>query len=192
VNVRIDRVYTRSGDKGETGLVGGKRVAKNSLRVSAYGAIDELNAALGLVGVEISPNTQKMSELLLFLQQSLFDIGAELATPSDGEYEGMIKVGAEDVRELEAACDEFGKNLEPLSSFILPGGSRLGSALHMARTSCRRAEREILNLHEKEPVNLQLIAYLNRLSDLLFILCRWSLEQDGVEPPLWQKKSERS
>lgn len=190
---RINRVYTRSGDKGETGLVGGKRVGKNDLRVEAYGEIDELNSWLGLIKEKLSPPLSELKELLEFLQQELFDLGSELATPPSAEYQGMIKVTSAHVARLEKACDYYGDGLEELTSFILPGGSECAALFHIARTVCRRGERVLVTLIDdsaEDPemkISPELLQYVNRLSDLLFILARRALKEEGKSAPLWEK-----
>lgn len=183
MSFRINRVYTRSGDKGETGLVGGERVSKGSARVRAYGEIDELNSFLGLLKCELTAETGELAEVLEFIQQELFDLGSELATAT--EYPGMIKITPEHVLRLEKLCDRYGDGLPELTSFILPGGSKTAALLHICRTVCRRAEREIVSSTEKlsEPV----LSYINRLSDLFFILSRWALKAEGGSAPLWEK-----
>ena len=177
--IRITRVYTRTGDRGETALVGGRRVPKDAPRIEAYGTVDELNAILGLARVFNAERLAEgegprwLDETLRRLQNQLFDLGSELATPEDAVYEGMYRVGAADVTELEKLIDRCQKELEPLKSFVLPGGGRVGAFLHQARTVCRRAEREILRLSRAEPVPEWPLRYVNRLSDLLFVLSRW-------------------
>jgi len=193
VRVRITRVYTRTGDAGETALVGGRRVPKDSPRVEAYGAVDELNAVLGLARVFNAERrgTRRdhrwLDEVLRRLQDELFDVGSELATPEDAAYEGMYRVGAEQVRALEALIDRCQKDLKPLRSFILPGGGRVGGILHQARTVVRRAERRVLALSRVEPLSPWPLAYLNRLSDLLFVLARWAGQRLGETEYLWQR-----
>jgi len=195
---RINRVYTRGGDSGLTGLVSGKRVKKNHLRVATYGEIDELNSVLGLVKEYLSTTTADLRPLIETLQQELFDLGSELATPPDGHYPGMWQASAADVARLELLCDQFGDGQPELTSFILPGGSKLVSYLHLARTVCRRAERSIVSLADElveqneAPLNPEILKYTNRLSDLFFVLCRWALAKEGKEPPLWIKASERT
>jgi cob(I)alamin adenosyltransferase len=190
--IRINRVYTRTGDDGSTGLVGGARVAKDSLRVESYGAIDELSSIVGMARVFNSeeppgPVRFRVEEILRRLQNELFDLGSELATSPDAVYEGMFRVSAADVRALEAAMDECQKDLEPLKSFVLPGGGRVSGLLHVARTVCRRAEREVLRLNREEPVGEFVLAYLNRLSDLFFVLSRWVGNQRGESEYLWER-----
>ncbi len=191
--VRITRVYTRTGDRGETALVGGKRVPKDAPRIEAYGTIDELNAAIGLARVF---NEERLAEgeghrwldgLLRRLQNQLFDLGSELATPEESVYEGMYRVGEGDVRELERLIDECQKELGPLKSFVLPGGGRVGAFLHQARTVCRRAEREVLRLSRIEPLPEWPLRYVNRLSDLLFVLSRWVAKRLGEPEYLWER-----
>jgi cob(I)alamin adenosyltransferase len=188
---RNNPFYTRSGDSGLTGLVGGARVRKDSRRVECYGLIDELNAVLGLARTfnAETPSSagEKLEGILKRLQNELFDLGSELATPADAEYEGMFKVSAADVQALEAAIDECQSELEPLQSFILPGGGRVSGFLHLARTVCRRAEREILRLSAEEPIGDQIVPYVNRLSDLLFVLSRWSGKHAGETEYLWER-----
>jgi cob(I)alamin adenosyltransferase len=190
--INITRVYTRTGDEGTTALVGGERVAKDSRRVACYGEIDELNAILGLArslnaqAVE-SKARDRLETVLKQLQNELFDLGSELATPPASEYEGMFKVGASDIRALEQLMDECQKDLEPLRSFILPGGGPVSAVLHQARTVCRRAEREIIRLGREEPLGEFVIPYVNRLSDLLFVLSRWIAKQNGEPEFLWER-----
>lgn len=189
--IRITKVYTRSGDRGETSLVGGGRVAKDSQRIVAYGAIDELNCALGIVRAlaakDASDASERLIGILQRLQNELFDLGSELATPADAEYDGMWRASAADVREIERTIDECQKSLEPLRSFVLPGGGLLGAHLHQARTVCRRAEIEILRLSRTETVSPHVVGYVNRLSDLLFVLARWIAKRGGEAEYLWER-----
>jgi cob(I)alamin adenosyltransferase len=191
--IRITRVYTRTGDGGRTRLVGGKEVPKDARRIEAYGTLDELNAALGLARtfneaeVAAHPASARMDAILRRLQNEIFDLGSELATPPEGTYDGMYRVGAEDVTRLERLIDECQKDLEPLASFILPGGGRVAAFLHQARTVCRRAEREIVRLAKEEAVGEWPIKYVNRLSDLLFVLARWIGRQRGEPEYLWER-----
>ncbi len=190
--IRITRVYTRTGDNGETALVGGKRVAKDALRIEAYGTVDELNAILGLARVFNADATARaarvrIDDILKRLQNELFDLGSELATPPEAAYEGMFRVAEADVTALEELIDECQKDLEPLNSFVLPGGGKVGAFLHQARTVCRRAERIVLRLTREEEVGTWPLRYLNRLSDLLFVLSRWAAKQDGQSESLWER-----
>jgi cob(I)alamin adenosyltransferase len=191
--IRITRVYTRTGDRGETALVGGQRVPKDAPRIEAYGTVDELNAALGLARAFNAERLAEgeaprwLDEVLRRLQNELFDLGSELATPPEAAYAGMFRVGPEEVKALEALIDRCQRDLEPLRSFVLPGGGRLGAALHQGRTVCRRAEREVLRLSRGEPVGEWPLAYLNRLSDLLFVLSRWAARRLGEKEYLWER-----
>ncbi|GIW42203.1 MAG: ATP--cob(I)alamin adenosyltransferase [Candidatus Binatia bacterium] len=191
--IRITRVYTRTGDRGETALVGGRKVPKDSTRIAAYGTVDELNAILGLArafNADTEPPAlrHRIDELLRRLQNELFDLGAELATPKDAEYEGMHRVGEAEVRFFEESIDAMQKELGPLDSFVLPGGGKLGAFLHQARTVCRRAEREIVRLaREEEGLDDRLLRYVNRLGDFLFVLSRWVSKQQGEPEFLWER-----
>lgn len=191
--VRITRVYTRTGDQGTTALVGGSRVPKDSPRIAAYGTIDELNASLGLARVF---NEERLAEgeghqwldgVFRKLQNELFDLGSELATPEDAVYEGMFRFSDKEVKALEKLMDECQKELEPLQSFILPGGGRISGFLHQCRTVCRRAEREIFALSKVETINPQTQKYVNRLSDLFFVLARWVGKRLGEQEYLWER-----
>jgi cob(I)alamin adenosyltransferase len=190
--INITRVYTRTGDAGSTALVGGARVAKDSRRVECYGEIDELNAILGLarsLNHEAAPGLarDRLETILQRLQNELFDVGSELATPPEAEYAGMYKVSAEDVRALELLMDTCQRELGPLKSFILPGGGVVSAVLHQARTVCRRAERQIIRLAREEAVGEHVVPYVNRLSDLLFVLSRWVGKQNGEREYLWER-----
>jgi cob(I)alamin adenosyltransferase len=192
--VRINRVYTRKGDAGETSLVGGRTVFKDDPRVACYGTVDELNAVLGLVRAAnaekpASADRDGLERALQFIQQRLFDLGAELATHPGDEYEGQVKVSADDVRWLEQVLDRLNAKLAPLKSFVLPGGGQLNAALHLARTVCRRAEREAVALSRQQTLGPQVIPYLNRLSDLLFVLARWAALATGERETIWEQRS---
>jgi cob(I)alamin adenosyltransferase len=165
--VYLSRIYTKSGDQGQTGLGDGTRVAKDHTRVAAYGEVDELNAVLGLLASYCPEAPER--ELLVAVQNDLFDVGADLCVP--GEAEGL-RVTAAQAERLERAIDRVNGGLEPLRSFILPGGTPAAAWLHLARTVCRRAERSVVTLTHTEAVNPQVVVYLNRLSDLLFVLGR--------------------
>jgi len=195
--ISITRVYTRTGDRGETALVGGRRVPKDSPRIAAYGAIDELNAAVGLARVF---NRERMTgrgagrerhrwldEVLKKIQNQLFDLGSELATPPDAVYSGMFRMGESEVTELEQLMDRCQKDLKPLKSFVLPGGGRIQGFLHQARTVCRRAEREVLALSRVEEIGEWPLRYVNRLSDLFFVLGRWVGKHMGEPEYLWER-----
>ena len=190
--IRITKVYTRQGDKGETHLVGGKRVAKDDPRIESYGTIDELNAILGIVrafndGQPASPVTRRLDVILRQIQNELFDLGSELATPPEAVWDGMIRIGSEQMRVLERTIDECQDDLDPLKSFILPGGGTIAAFLHQARTVCRRAERDIVRLTRREPIVDGPLRYANRLSDLLFVLARRTSKHAGELEYLWEK-----
>ncbi len=190
--IRITRVYTRTGDQGDTALVGGKRVPKDALRLECYGTIDELNSIVGLVRCfnaddPAGPSRDRLQAILKQLQNELFDLGSELATPPDAVYDGMYHVGSDDVSALEAIMDECQKSLEPLNSFVLPGGGHVSAFLHQARTVCRRAERLVLRLGREETIGPWPLRYLNRLSDLLFVLSRWIARERGEPEQLWER-----
>jgi cob(I)alamin adenosyltransferase len=192
--IRLTRIYTRTGDKGTTALVGGRRVPKDSGRIEAYGTIDELNAIVGIVRTYLPQYLGALgadggwySGMLRRIQNELFDVGSELATPRDGEYEGMHKMSAREAKQLEEEMDRMERELEPLKSFTLPGGGVLNAFLHQARTVCRRAERVMWRLRREEPISDQLIIYVNRLSDHLFVQSRWIAKRLGESEFLWDR-----
>jgi cob(I)alamin adenosyltransferase len=173
--MRITRVYTRKGDKGDTGLVDGSRVSKASLRVDAYGDVDELNSLLGLVRVKLVD--EEIDGVIGLIQNDLFIVGADLASPLAVQ---LPRIEKPFIDRLEKWADLYLKKLEPLKEFILPSGSETGALLHLARTVARRAERRVVRLAAEAEINLQTIAYLNRLSDLLFVLAREVNRRAGV------------
>ena len=183
------KIYTRTGDTGDTGLIGGSRARKDNLRVAAYGDMDELNAALGLARAELSqvaPAGEPIDHILVRLQHQLFNLGAELATPSTTEA-ASFEVETADVASLENDIDHWSEALKPLTEFVLPGGSKSAAAIHLARCICRRAERKIVALAAVEPVRPDLLRYVNRLSDLLFVLARAANHVSGAADVTWQK-----
>jgi cob(I)alamin adenosyltransferase len=185
--VKLNKIYTRTGDGGSAGLVDGSRVSKSSARMTTIGEVDEANAAIGVAIAAIGSGETALQ--LLSIQNDLFDLGADVATP--GEVDGALRIVAEQVARLEVEMDAMNDTLEPLTSFILPGGSASASALHLARTVVRRAERAAVTLDEHEPLNPHLLAYLNRLSDHLFVAARFvAASQDG--DVLWQPGATRS
>jgi len=189
--VKITKVYTRTGDTGQTGLVRGKRLPKDHPRIESYGSVDELNSVIGLALSFLakkgaSKRREKLGLILEAIQQKLFDIGSELATLPGDEYEGQITLQAENVVWLEEIIDAMNEELQPLKSFILPVGTSLNAFLHQARTVCRRAERDILKLNQIDLVNPEIIKYINRLSDFLFVAGRWVTETLGETETLWQ------
>jgi cob(I)alamin adenosyltransferase len=174
----LARIYTRTGDDGTTGLIGGKRVSKDSLRIQACGSLDELNALIGVVRSRKAP--EPVDRILQLVQERLFTIGAELALP-DGERNGSAGIGEDAVLSLENEIDRMEEKLPPLRQFILPGGEAAGAELHMARAVARRAERHCVSLSRAETVNPQILRYLNRLSDLCFVLARYANQQQSAQ-----------
>ena len=183
--VRLTKIYTRGGDAGETSLGDGSRVSKLDERIAAYGAVDELNSVIGLVLA--GGSAPSIREVLLRVQNELFDLGADLSVPL--EHEGRLRATQEQVDRLEAECDRFNAELPELTSFVLPGGGETAARLHVARTICRRAEREALVAANAHAVNQLVLVYLNRLSDLLFILARAANAGESHEEPLWRPGS---
>lgn len=184
--VTLNKIYTRTGDKGTTALATGERVPKTHARLAAYGTVDETNSTLGVVRLHTQKLT-KMDAMLARIQNDLFDLGADLSTPDDGkprEWEPLRVVAAQ-VDRLEAEIDYMNRVLEPLNSFILPGGHPAAAYLHMARTQSRRAEREAVSIEDGAPVSDASLKYLNRLSDFLFVAARFVNHQTDVGDPLW-------
>ena len=180
---RLSKIYTKTGDDGTTGLGDGTRVAKDSARVAAYGTVDELNSAIGMVLAQEIPAT--IRETLTQVQHELFDLGGELCIP------GMVMIAEADVERLERSLDAFNEDLPPLKDFILPGGGIAAACAHVARTVCRRAEREVVTLSKQEPVRPEAIRFLNRLSDLMFVLARVLARASGHGEVLWQHERRR-
>jgi len=185
--VKLNKIYTRTGDSGSAGLVDGSRVSKAGLRMAAIGDVDEANAAIGVAIAALGEGDAAAQ--LLRIQNDLFDLGADVATP--GEIEGALRIVEAQVERLEREVDAMNATLEPLTSFILPSGSPAVAALHLARAIVRRAERSAVALHESEPINTQLLAYLNRLSDHLFVAARFVANKDGGDV-LWQPGATRT
>jgi cob(I)alamin adenosyltransferase len=181
--VKLNKIYTRTGDDGSTGLVDGSRLSKDDLRVRAYGDVDETNAVIGLVRVHLENRT--LDDRLSRIQNDLFDLGADLATPlpkegeADSEY--ALRMVESQTQRLEQELDALNADLEPLNSFILPGGNPPAAYLHQARTVCRRAERICVALSKEEAVNPHALTYLNRLSDFLFVAGRWANDQGKAD-----------
>lgn len=184
---RKSRIYTKVGDKGETYLLGGKRVSKDTQRVIAYGTLDELNASLGLAASAIKD--KQTTNTIQRIQNTLFDIGAELANPRQKgkNTNRFVKLDQSKMTELEKIIDQVDSRLKPISNFILPGGAEGSSRLHFARAITRRAERQVVKLSKKESVNPNTVAYLNRLSDLLFVLARNQNRQENIQDTPWEK-----
>ncbi|MDB4974790.1 MAG: ATP/cobalamin adenosyltransferase [Myxococcaceae bacterium] len=178
------KIYTKTGDKGDTGLFGGARVSKASSRVEAYGEVDELNSVLGLVLSE--PFDDAISRLLTEVQSRLFDVGAELASDPDSKVAlGIALVSEVEVAVLERAIDQAEAELAPLKTFVLPGGCRAAAFLHLARTVCRRAERRLVALAAEQSVRPEALRYLNRLSDALFVFARLANHRAGIADVPW-------
>ena len=184
--VKLTRIYTRGGDKGETSLGGGGRVAKHDIRVAAYGAVDEANAAVGMARLQASGDED---EMLRRIQDDLFDLGADLCRPGT-DAEGALRITQSQVDRLETEIDRINADLSSLDSFVLPGGTPLAAHLHLARTLTRRAEREMTALAAVEPVNPLAIRYINRLSDHLFVLSRQA-NDGGAADVLWTPGANR-
>jgi cob(I)alamin adenosyltransferase len=178
------KIYTKTGDDGETGLFGGPRVRKDHVRIECYGTVDELNAVVGVIRTHaVAP---ELDALLVRIQNELFDLGALLASPEPEKF-GIVGPGDKQIAALEQAIDRYEADLEPLRQFILPGGTPAAAQLHFARTVCRRAERLLVTLSAVETIAPGALIYLNRLSDLLFVLARWANRQTGVGDVPWQK-----
>jgi cob(I)alamin adenosyltransferase len=182
--MKLDKIYTRTGDEGETSLGDGSRLPKFHLRVTAYGSIDEANSVIGLANLQVE--NAEVFQLLRHIQNDLFDVGADLCRPErPGTDKAPLRITEEQVTWLENKIDRFNAELEPLNSFVLPGGSPAAAHLHHARTVTRRAERDVVRLFADEPVNAAVLRYVNRLSDLLFVLARF-LNDKGKEDVRWQ------
>jgi cob(I)alamin adenosyltransferase len=189
----INRVYTRLGDRGETGLVGGQRVPKDSARIEAYGTVDELNAFVGAARVTaLETGAAELGAMLLRVQHELFNLGSILATLPEDVHPKQARVTDAEVARLEAEMDRANVDLPALRSFVLPGGSRLNAELHICRTVCRRAERACVTLARLETAPPEAVRYLNRLSDALFVWSRWSSHLGGVPETLWEPNQSSS
>jgi cob(I)alamin adenosyltransferase len=186
--VRINRVYTKAGDQGETALIGGDRVSKASPRIECYGTIDELNATLGMVrtALEQSAAGPRLLPVIDRIQNELFNLGAQLATPDPQRRSQMPAISDRHISVLEVLMDELNEDLPALQSFVLPGGGWPSACFHLARTVCRRAERLVVSLARSEDVEAISVQYLNRLSDALFVMGRWAAKKDARTEPLWE------
>lgn len=181
----INRVYTKRGDAGETSLAGGQRVAKDATRIEAYGTLDELNSFVGLARQSLDDRLAILDAILYRVQHELFNAGSILATLAEDVHPKQARITAADTARLEREIDAMNEDLPPLRSFVLPGGSRLDAELHVCRTICRRAERVCIRLSREEPVDPEILRYLNRLSDALFVWARWAAKQLGTPEVLW-------
>jgi cob(I)alamin adenosyltransferase len=184
---RLTTIYTRTGDEGETSLGGGQRVPKDSVRVAAYGTVDELNSAIGVALAHgLAP---RLMEILPVIQNELFHLGSDLAFhEEDKQTYQLPRIEERHMQRLEEWIDELNEVVGPLKNFILPGGSIGAAQLHVARTICRRAERDVLTLAREEPIGRLVMVYLNRLSDLLFVMARYENHQRGISEPLWNSR----
>jgi len=193
--VVLNKIYTRTGDAGTTALGSGERVPKHALRIAAYGTVDETNASIGMARVHLGNSLPGLDGKLIRNQNDLFDLGADLCVPDNDSRKAKqnpLRVIDTQVQRLEDEIDEMNTELQPLRSFVLPGGSPASAALHVARTVCRRAEREAIAASAAgEPVHALTIVYLNRLSDLLFILARAANAEAGIDEPLWKPGASR-
>lgn len=180
------KIYTKQGDRGETGLLGGARVPKDDLRIRSYGTLDELNSVLGIAqaAIQAMPAGSGVSAAILRVQNELFQLGAELATPR-GKQAAVTLVAADEIRALETEIDGMEAKLPELKNFILPGGTLASAQMHLARTVCRRAEREMVSLHRAEPLRSEALEYLNRLSDYLFVTARYLNHLAAVADVPW-------
>ena len=185
---RLTKIYTKTGDEGTTGLAGGRRVPKDSQRVTTYGTVDELNSQ---IGVALATGLcDRLSTELPPIQNQLFDLGADLATPAESQARHPVPtVEARHIEKLEGLIDEFNAVVGPLTNFLLPGGAAGAAQLHVARTICRRAEREATTLARDESIGSTVLPYLNRLSDALFVMARYENHERGVTEPLWEPGS---
>ncbi len=177
-------IYTKTGDRGDTSLFGGQRVPKDALRIEAYGTVDELNSVLGIVRADNADT--EIDEILAGVQDQLFDLGADLATPRSADKKPIKRIETRDAQQLEKVIDELEPTLKPLRSFILPGGSPVAARLHFARTVCRRAERAVVRLSRNEDIGESVMSYLNRLSDMLFVLARYANQKSKVPEIKWK------
>jgi len=186
--IALNRIYTKGGDRGETGLVGGQRVSKDDLRIESYGTVDELNAFIGLAGVSAAADHRlgELSKILRRVQHELFNLGSILATKPEDVHPKQPRITPTEVKQLEHEIDSMNAGLPRLRSFVLPGGTRINAELHAARTVCRRAERRVVALAKGEQADPEAIRYLNRLSDALFVWSRWTSHVLGVPEVLWE------
>lgn len=194
----ITRVYTRQGDTGETSLAGGQRVPKDSLRIAAYGSVDELNAFVGLARATVNrmqdetPAIAELGPILLRVQHELFNLGSILATLSEDVHRNQARITRTEIGQLEVEIDRMNEDLSPLRSFVLPGGSRLNAELHVCRTVCRRAERECVALARAENIPAEAVRYLNLLSDAFFVWSRWASHVSAAPETLWEPNQSAS
>jgi cob(I)alamin adenosyltransferase len=190
--VALNRIYTKTGDQGQTHLAGGQRVAKNAPRIECYGTVDELNAFVGMAAVSAAESLPALAPLLRRVQHELFNLGSILATRPEDVHPKQARITEAEVRQLEIEMDRANADLAPLRSFVLPGGTRLNTELHACRTICRRAERLAVALAQEESIPAETIPYLNRLSDAFFVWSRWANHALGVPEVLWDPNQSAS
>jgi cob(I)alamin adenosyltransferase len=184
--IALNRIYTKTGDQGETHLAGGQRVAKDSLRIECYGTVDELNAFVGMAGVSAADSAPELAAILRRVQHELFNLGSILATRPSDVHPKQARITPTEILQLEQEIDRMNADLPSLRSFVLPGGSRLNTELHACRTVCRRAERIAVSLSREEVIPPEAIQYLNRLSDAFFVWSRWANHILGAPEVLWE------
>jgi cob(I)alamin adenosyltransferase len=190
--VALNRIYTRAGDQGETHLAGGQRVSKDSPRIDCYGTVDELNAFVGMAAISAAEYVPALATILRRIQHELFNLGSIMATKPEDVHPKQPRITETEIRRLETEIDAMNANLAPLRSFVLPGGTRLNTELHVCRTVCRRAERLAVALSRAEAVPPEAIQYLNRLSDAFFVWSRWVNHSLGVPEVLWEPNQSAS
>jgi cob(I)alamin adenosyltransferase len=190
----LNRIYTRTGDTGSTGLAGGQRVLKNSSRIECYGTVDELNACVGVACLSAGQDAAlvPLAGILARVQHELFNLGSILATLPEDVHPRQARITLDEIRQLEGEIDAMNRDLPPLRSFVLPGGTRINAELHVCRTVCRRAERSAVTLSQQESIPPETVQYLNRLGDALFVWSRWSSHVLGVPEVLWQPNESAS
>jgi cob(I)alamin adenosyltransferase len=184
--IALNRIYTKAGDRGQTHLAGGQRIAKDALRIECYGTVDELNAFVGMAGISSADSVPELAAILKRIQHELFNLGSILATKPQDVHPKQARITSAEIARLEAEIDRMNADLAPLRSFVLPGGSRLNTELHACRTICRRAERIAVSLAREEEIPPEIIQYLNRLSDAFFVWSRWASHVLGVPEVLWE------
>ena len=190
--IALNRIYTKGGDQGQTSLVGGQRVAKDTLRIECYGTVDELNAFVGMACISAGEAVPPLVPILRRVQHELFNLGAILATPAEKVHPRQARITEIEIQQLEKEIDAMNEDLPALRSFVLPGGSRISTELHACRTICRRAERIAVRLAREENVPAEAIQYLNRLSDALFVWSRWANHFLKVAEALWEPNESAS
>ena len=190
--IALNRIYTKTGDRGETHLAGGQRVAKDSARIACYGTVDELNAFVGMAALSARESVPGLATILRRVQHELFNLGSILATRPEDVHPRQARITDAEIRQLEIEIDRMNADLAPLRSFVLPGGSRLNTELHVCRTVCRRAERLAITLDREETIPPETIQYLNRLSDAFFVWSRWANHSLGVKEVLWEPNQSAS